>query len=60
MNLSTTSSPHVKGKNSTSRIMIHVVIALLPALIAGVVVHGPRALVITLPGIPASLATSMP
>ena len=55
MNLSTTSSPHVKGKNSTARIMRDVVIALLPALIVGVVVHGPRALVITLISIAACL-----
>lgn len=55
MKLSTTSSPHVKGKNSTARIMRDVVIALLPALIVGVVVHGPRALVITLISIAACL-----
>ena len=55
MNLSTTSSPHVKGKNSTSRIMTNVVLALLPALIAGGVGHGPRALVITLVSIAACL-----
>ena len=47
MNLSTTSSPHVKGKNSTSKIMGRVILALMPALIVGIVVHGLRALVIT-------------
>ena len=55
MNLSTTSSPHVKGKNSTSRIMRDVVIALLPALIVGVVVFGLRALMVTLVSIAACL-----
>ena len=55
MNLSTTSSPHVKGKNSTARIMRDVVIALLPALIVGVVVFGLRALMVTLISIAACL-----
>ena len=48
MNLSTTSSPHVKGRDSTARLMRDVVIALLPALLVGVWVHGPRALLVTL------------
>lgn len=40
-------SPHVRGRNTTSRVMLDVIIALLPALIAGVVVFGYRAAVLT-------------
>ena len=41
------SSPHVKGKDTTQRIMLDVIIALLPALVTGVVVFGFRALMLT-------------
>lgn len=41
-------SPHITSKNSTSNIMFDVIIALFPALIAGIFFFGPRALVVTL------------
>ena len=34
------SSPHIKTKNDTPRIMLDVIIALIPALIAGTVIYG--------------------
>ena len=40
------SSPHIKTKQDTPRIMLDVIIALLPALIAGVVIYGIRALLV--------------
>ncbi len=40
------SSPHIKTKHDTPRIMLDVIIALLPALIAGVVIYGIRALLV--------------
>ncbi len=43
MNLTVSASPHIRGKDTTRRLMLDVVIALLPALIAGVLVHGIRA-----------------
>ncbi len=41
-------SPHIAGGDSTQRIMLHVVIALLPALVAGCLVFGARALLVVL------------
>ncbi len=41
------SSPHIRGKFRTDRIMLDVVIALLPALIVGIVMLGVRALWVT-------------
>ena len=40
--------PHVATKDNLSRIMLHVVIALLPAVLAGCLVFGLRALIVTL------------
>ncbi len=40
-------SPHIRSKNSTQRIMLDVIIALCPALIASVVIYGFRALLLT-------------
>ena len=40
------SSPHIKTKQDTPRIMLDVIIALLPALVAGVVIYGIRALLV--------------
>ena len=48
MNLTVTSSPHIRGDFRTSRLMLDVVLALLPALIVGAVVRGARALLVTL------------
>ena len=41
-------SPHIHSGNSTRRIMLDVLIALTPALIAGTVIFGLRALLVTL------------
>ena len=48
MKLTVTSSPHIRGDFRTSRLMLDVVIALIPALIIGTVVLGFRALLVTL------------
>ncbi len=44
--LSVSSSPHIRSAASTQRIMLDVIIALLPALVAGVVIFGFRALAV--------------
>lgn len=41
-------SPHIRTKNSTQLIMLDVIIALLPALIAAVYIFGMQALILTL------------
>ena len=48
MKLTVTSSPHIRGDYRTSRMMLDVVLALVPALIVGVIVLGFRALLVTL------------
>ena len=48
MNLTVASSPHIRGDFRTSRIMLDVVLALLPALAVGCFVMGIRALLVTL------------
>ena len=48
LNLTVASSPHVASPIDTQNLMRHVLIALVPALIMGVVFFGPRALVATL------------
>ncbi|MBQ7937720.1 MAG: RnfABCDGE type electron transport complex subunit D [Oscillospiraceae bacterium] len=45
-NLIVSVSPHVHGKRTTSNVMLDVVIALLPAAIAGTVIFGMRAAVL--------------
>ena len=45
-NLIVSVSPHVHGKRTTSNVMLDVVIALLPAAIAGAVIFGMRAAVL--------------
>lgn len=47
MKLTVASSPHIRGNFRTRRIMLDVVIALLPALIVGIVMHGLRSLFVT-------------
>lgn len=47
MNLTVASSPHIRGDFKTSRLMLDVVLALLPALAVGTWVLGPRALAVT-------------
>ncbi|MBP3633772.1 MAG: RnfABCDGE type electron transport complex subunit D [Oscillospiraceae bacterium] len=48
MKLHYSSSPHLRSKDTTSRLMLDVVIALLPALIVGIAFQGLRALIVTL------------
>jgi len=48
MKLTVASSPHIRGNFRTNRIMLDVVIALLPALIAGTIVLGIEALGVAL------------
>ncbi|MBE0068941.1 RnfABCDGE type electron transport complex subunit D [Thermoanaerobacterium thermosaccharolyticum] len=52
-----TSSPHLRSEDSVERIMLDVVIALMPALIAGIIIFGIRALFITVLCIVFSIAT---
>lgn len=47
MNLTVASSPHIKGKFRTNKIMLDVIIALIPALVVGIVILGTRALLVT-------------
>jgi len=48
MKLTYASSPHIRGSFSTRRIMADVVLALMPALAVGAIVHGARALIVVL------------
>jgi len=48
MNLMTTSSPHIRSKDTTGRIMLDVLIALVPTLAAGTIIFGVRALLVAL------------
>ena len=51
-----TSSPHIRGKRNTQQIMLDVVIALIPALLAGTIIFGMRALIVALVCIAAAVA----
>lgn len=53
--LTVSASPHKRTKDTTRGIMLDVCIALVPALVASVVLFGPRALVITLVSVAASV-----
>lgn len=55
MKLTVASSPHIRGNFRTSRLMMDVVIALIPALLVGTWVLGLRALLVTF----VSVATAM-
>ena len=44
--LTVSSSPHIRSSASTSRIMLDVIIALLPACVAGIIIFGWRALLV--------------
>ncbi len=46
MNLTVTSSPHIRSNFRINKIMLDVIIALIPALVVGVVVLGLRALLV--------------
>ena len=45
-NLTVSSSPHIRQKTTTQRVMLDVIIALMPALIASVIIFGFRALLV--------------
>jgi len=47
MKLTVASSPHIRGDFRSSRIMLDVMLALLPALIVGIWMHGLRSLTVT-------------
>lgn len=55
MKFAVTSSPHIRGKRNTQQIMLDVVIALLPALIAGTIIFGMRALLVALVSVAAAV-----
>ncbi len=46
-NLIVEPSPHIKSGNTTQKIMLHVIIALMPALIASVYIFGINSLILT-------------
>ena len=56
MNLTVASSPHIRGDFKTSRIMLDVVLALMPAFVVGIIVLGIRAAVVTLISVAAAVA----
>ena len=56
MKLTVTSSPHIRGDFRSSRLMLDVVIALIPALLVGTLVLGIRALAVTLVSLVAAVA----
>ena len=57
MKLTVASSPHIRGDFRTSRLMLDVVIALLPALLVGSFVLGARALAVTAVCVAAAVGT---
>ena len=50
-----TSSPHIRAKDSTQRIMLYVIIALLPATVFGIINFGPRAMAVVVVSIASCL-----
>ena len=48
-------SPHLKGKDSTSSIMINVALALVPALLASIIIFGVRSLLLVAVSVAASV-----
>ncbi len=55
MKLIYTTSPHIRGKDTTTRIMGDVIIALLPALVMGVYYQGLRALMVVIVSVASAL-----
>lgn len=56
MRSTVTSSPHIRGDFRTSRMMLDVIIALIPALIVGVIVLGLRALAVVAVSVASAVA----
>ena len=48
MKLTVASSPHIRGDFKSSRIMLDVMLALVPAMVVGIWMHGFRSLIVTL------------
>lgn len=48
MKLTVASSPHIRGDFKSSRIMFDVMLALVPAMVVGIWMHGFRSLIVTL------------
>lgn len=48
MKLTVASSPHIRGDFKSSRIMLDVMLALVPAMVVGIWMHGVRSLIVTL------------
>ena len=59
MKLTVASSPHIRGNFRTSRLMLDVVLALLPALAVGTYVLGLRALLVALISVAAAMTTEL-
>ena len=53
MKLTVASSPHLRGDFKSSRIMLDVMLALVPAMVVGIWMHGFRSLIVTLVSISA-------
>ena len=56
MKFEVTSSPHIRGKRNTQNIMLDVIIALIPTLIAGCIIFGMGALLVSLVCVIAAVA----
>lgn len=56
MKMTVASSPHIRGNFRTSRIMLDVVLALLPALLVGTFVLGVRSLLVTVISVACAVA----
>lgn len=57
MNLVVNSSPHIHGGETTRKLMLRVLLALLPAFAAGVYFFGPRVLTLTLTAVVSCLVS---
>ncbi len=57
MNLTVASSPHIRGNFRSSRLMLDVVIALMPGLLAGVLVLGLRCLLVVAVSVASAVAS---
>lgn len=57
MKLNVSISPHVRSRQSTTTIMLDVIIALLPSVVVGVWVFGPRAFAITMLSVASCVAS---
>ena len=57
MNLTVASSPHIRGDFKTRRIMLDVVLALLPAMLVGVLMHGFRSVQVVLVSVVCCIAS---